>query len=163
MNLPAPFAFLGMLVLLSACSPSLNQVNSGSESGQGSLSLQCTGKSYGTITAAVASLSLNVLSNGVASGTFTNNGTSFRAEGVVPGRMVNHSYFIDAVNVQLDSRISGGVNGLLGFKPVGIAGAYGSTGTLNGTVDSTGTFKGFFKGIQGNYRTEMVCNHRLPS
>jgi len=150
------------IIVLSACSPSsmtglANGLNSLANSSR-STSLQCSGKTYGTFTSASATLSLNILSNGEAAGTFTNNGTIFQAKGVVPGHTSGDTYFIDSVNLQLDSRTGGGAVGIVGVKPIGLAGAVGSTGNLFGTIDNLGVMTGTFKGIQGNYRLNLACS-----
>lgn len=125
---------------------------------QGSVSVQCTGQTSGTLTKAKATLSLNVEQDGRAEGSFVNNGTLFRAVGVVPGRRTPAgTYTIDSVDLQLDSRLTGGLNGVAGTQPVGLAVAYGSTGLLTGKVGLDGQFRGIFRGVQGNYAAEMTC------
>lgn len=121
------------------------------------MSVQCAGQTSGTLTKAKATLSLSVGPDGRAEGSFVNNGTLFRAVGVVPGHLTAGGYSIDSVDVQLDSRLTGGVNGMAGTQPVGLAVAYGSTGLLTGKVGLNGQFRGLFRGVQGNYVTEMTC------
>jgi len=121
------------------------------------VSVQCAGQTSGTLTKAKATLSLNVEPDGRAEGSFVNNGTLFRAVGVVPGRRVAAGYSIDSLDLRLDSRLTGGVNGVAGTQPVGLAVAYGSTGLLAGKVGPNGQFRGIFRGVQGNYTVEMTC------
>lgn len=154
----------GLLALtLTGCTPAaMEGLGRGLAQGASSptektVGLACSGTTLGTLTRAAAELSLTVSSNGNAAGTFTNNGTVFQAEGLVPVRDDGRTLFFSTLNLKLDSRVSGGATALLGVKTGGLAGTYGSTGTLTGQIDGAGSFTGTFKGVQGSYRTTMTC------
>lgn len=119
--------------------------------------LVCSGTTSGTLTRAAAELSLSVTSSGIATGTFTNNGTLFQAEGRIPVRDDGQTLYFSVLNLNLDSRVVGEANALVGFKTGGLRSTLGSTGTLTGQIDRTGVFTGTFRGVQGSYRTTLTC------
>lgn len=73
--------------------------------------------------------------------------------------------FFSTLNLRLDSHVSGEANAHAGVTAGALNStaraasslAYGSTGTLTGTIDSTGVLTGTFKGVQGNDRTTPSC------
>lgn len=162
MSKPAAFALLALI--LTSCTPAAME-GLGRGLAQGAttsplprtIGLYCTGQTFGTITRADAQLSVTVTSDGTASGTFTNNGTIFNAQGTAAVRDTGTALTFSTLNLQLDSRTGGGANAQVGFTKAALGGSYGSTGLLTGTFDPVGNFTGTFKGIQGNYRTALSC------
>ncbi len=128
--------------------------------------VDCIGATYGTITTAKANLSVTATADGLMTGTFTNNGTVFRAAGRTNTHAENGRLTFSQINLDLDSRVSGGANASAGVQSgnasYGVSGglstARGSTGTLTGVVDSAGGFTGTFRGVQGSYRAVLQCN-----
>lgn len=121
-------ALLGLFALaVTSCTPGAVE---GMARSATSVPVTCSGTSYGTITSAPAQLNVTMGLSG-STGTFTNNGTVFQATGsmITSGNMTT-------VNLSLSGRTSG---------------------SLYGTIDTSGRFEGTFRGIQGNYRTVMNC------
>lgn len=148
---------LGLLALtITACTPSAMEglgrglaEGASQDSSNRTVGLVCSGKLFGTFTSAAAELSLTVTSGGNASGTFTNNGTVFQTEGLVPVWDDGHTLSFSTLNLKLDSHVSGGANATLRFRTSGLAGSYGSTGTLTGQIDGSGVFTGRSKAYRG--------------
>lgn len=154
-------ALLSLFALtVTSCTPAaMESFGRGLAQGSGPITVGviCTGKTYGTFTSAVAELRLAVGSDGRTTGTFTNNGTIFAAQGYTPVRYDGQQLLFSQINLQLDSRVNGSAAALVGVRPVGLASEFGSTGTLTGTIEGNGAFTGTFKGLQGNYRTLLTC------
>ncbi|CAM3397446.1 hypothetical protein DEDE109153_15205 [Deinococcus deserti] len=126
-----------------------------------SIGLVCTGSSMGTLTRADSELSLVVNRAGEVSGSFTNNGTVFAAQGKAAVREDQRTLVVSQLSLSLDSTVEGraGITASMGAvrTGVGLTGRLGSNGNLNGTLDAHGRFAGTFRGVQGTYRTLMNC------
>ncbi|MFD1733310.1 hypothetical protein ACFSC4_22420 [Deinococcus malanensis] len=148
--------FLALLV--TSCTPA----TSGSPT-PASIGLVCTGSSIGTLTRAESELSVVINKAGEVSGSFTNNGTVFAANGkaAVSEDARARTLVVSQLTLSLDSTVAGraGITASMGAvrTGVGLVGALGSSGNLNGVLDEKGAFTGTFRGLQGTYRTLMGC------